>query len=121
MITINKRESRAIIGLSMGGGQSLTIGLNHLDLFAWVGDMSASAPGADAISAPLADPRATNQKLKTFWIAIGKDDFLLSRNKTFDELLTRKGITHTFTATEGNHSWPGWRRYLVEFTPILFY
>ncbi|MDB6075432.1 MAG: putative esterase, partial [Verrucomicrobiaceae bacterium] len=33
------RESRAIIGLSMGGNQSLIIGLNHLDLFAWVGGM----------------------------------------------------------------------------------
>ena len=32
---------RAIVGLSMGGGQSLGIGLPHLDKFAWVG---ASAP-----------------------------------------------------------------------------
>ena len=34
--------NRAIMGLSMGGGQSLTIGLNHLDQFAWVGGMSTA-------------------------------------------------------------------------------
>src|SRR5262249_44072708 len=37
------RESRALAGLSMGGGQSLNFGLGHLDTFAWVGGFS-SAP-----------------------------------------------------------------------------
>lgn len=118
--TINKRESRAIIGLSMGGGQSLQVGLNHLDRFAWVGAMSAAVPEADAITTALADAQGTNKKLKSLWIAIGKDDFLLSRNKTFDELLTTKGITHTYKITDGNHSWPVWRKYLAEFAPMVF-
>jgi enterochelin esterase-like enzyme len=118
--TVNKRESRAIIGLSMGGGQSLHVGLNHLDRFAWVGAMSAAVPDESAVSGALADAKATNKKLKTLWIAIGKDDFLLSRNNAFDELLTAKGITHTYKITEGNHSWPVWRKYLAEFAPIVF-
>jgi enterochelin esterase family protein len=118
--TINKRESRAIIGLSMGGGQSLTVGLNHLDRFAWVGGMSASAPTEDALASVLVDPKATNKKLKLLWIAIGKDDFLLSRNKPLDELLTSKGIEHTFKITDGAHSWPVWRKYLAEFAPMVF-
>src|SRR6478752_4991694 len=37
------RESRALAGLSMGGGQSLNFGLANLDTFAWVGGFS-SAP-----------------------------------------------------------------------------
>jgi enterochelin esterase-like enzyme len=118
--TINKRDSRAIVGLSMGGGQSLTVGLNHLDKFAWVGGMSAGTPETHSIASALADAKATNKKLQTLWIAIGKDDFLLARNKTFDELLTSKGIQHTFKITDGNHSWPVWRRYLAEFAPMLF-
>src|SRR5689334_10521554 len=40
---IKDRESRAIAGLSMGGGQSLNFGLGNLDKFAWVGGFS-SAP-----------------------------------------------------------------------------
>ena len=35
------RENRAITGLSMGGGQAFTIGLKHMDLFAWVGEFSS--------------------------------------------------------------------------------
>ena len=42
------RENRAIVGLSMGGGQALTIGLSHLDLFSHVGAFS-SGLGASAI------------------------------------------------------------------------
>lgn len=118
--TINKRESRAIIGLSMGGGQSLTVGLNHFDRFAWVGGMSASAPETNSIASVFADAKATNKKLKLLWIAIGKDDFLLDRNKPLDEALTASGINHTFKITEGGHSWPVWRKYLAEFAPMLF-
>ena len=118
--TVNKRESRAIIGLSMGGGQSLTVGLNHLERFAWVGGMSASAPATNAIASVFAYAKGTNKKLKLLWIAIGKDDFLLNRNRPLDEALTASGIHHTFEVTEGTHSWPVWRKYLAVFAPMLF-
>jgi enterochelin esterase-like enzyme len=36
------REARALAGLSMGGGQALNFGLNHLDTFAWVGGFSSA-------------------------------------------------------------------------------
>ena len=36
------RENHAIAGLSMGGLESLTIGLKHSDEFAWVGGMSSA-------------------------------------------------------------------------------
>ena len=45
---------------------------------------------------------------------------LLKANQQFDELLGSKGVNHTFRVTEGNHSWPVWRRYLAEFAPLLF-
>jgi enterochelin esterase family protein len=54
------REQRAIAGLSMGGAESLYVGLNHLDTFAWIGAFS-SAPvlwPAAASAAPPAPPRA---------------------------------------------------------------
>jgi len=38
------RERRALAGLSMGGGQSLNIGLKNLDTFAWVGGFSSAPP-----------------------------------------------------------------------------
>ena len=39
------REHRAIAGLSMGGGQALTIGLRHLDRFAYIGGFSSALFG----------------------------------------------------------------------------
>ena len=45
---LKERESRAIAGLSMGGGQSLNFGLGNLDKFAWVGGFS-SAPNTKGL------------------------------------------------------------------------
>ncbi|HUP38906.1 MAG TPA: alpha/beta hydrolase-fold protein [Vicinamibacterales bacterium] len=40
------RDRRAIVGLSMGGGQSLSIGLNNIALFSYVGGFSAALGNA---------------------------------------------------------------------------
>ncbi|HMV47167.1 MAG TPA: alpha/beta hydrolase-fold protein [Blastocatellia bacterium] len=115
------RWNRAIAGLSMGGGQALTIGLNHPELFAWVGGMSATINAPEqTFATALGNAKATNTNYKLLWLAIGKDDFLLKTNQRFDKLLSATGIKHTFNVTEGNHSWPVWRRYLAEFAPLLF-
>jgi enterochelin esterase family protein len=112
--------SRAIIGLSMGGGQSLTIGLNHLDKFAWVGAFSAAVPSQQAIASALNDTEATNQKLKLLWIGVGKDDFLLARNQSFTALLKEKNLRFEWRLSDGGHAWPVWRMYLGEILPKLF-
>ena len=114
-------ENRAIIGLSMGGGQSLTIGLKHLELFSWVGGMSSAVRNPEqTIGKTLASASDTNKKLKLLWFACGKDDSLVKSNQDFSELLTKDGIKHTLVVTDGNHSWPVWRRYLVDFLPKIF-
>ena len=111
---------RAIAGLSMGGGQSLTVGLGNLDRFAWVGAFSSAPPSAEATQKFLADPAAANAKLRLLWIAVGKGDFLRQRNEEYIAALKEKGVTHQWQLTEGDHSWPVWRRYLAEFAPLLF-
>jgi enterochelin esterase family protein len=113
-------ENRAIVGLSMGGGQSLTIGLRHPDRFAWVGGFSSATPGADAIPNALANAASINERLRLLWIACGKSDFLLSRNESFIATLKEKGLRHEWHLTDGDHSWPVWRGYLAEFAPRLF-
>ena len=55
-------QHRGIVGLSMGGGQSIGVGLGHLDQFAWVGAFSAAVSGDDPVLAGLrADPDAANE------------------------------------------------------------
>lgn len=115
------RGSRAIIGLSMGGNQSLIIGLNHLDLFAWVGGMSSAVREPDTQLAPFfKEVSSANDKLRLLWIACGKDDFLIKDNQTLHSMLTEKQVKHTYIESSGSHAWPVWRRYLAEFAPLLF-
>ena len=61
------RDRRAIVGLSMGGGQALSIGLNHLDLFSHVGGFSAAIgqcrePSQDLRQARRAMPDEANEQ-----------------------------------------------------------
>jgi enterochelin esterase family protein len=113
-------SQRAIAGLSMGGGQSLNVGLGNLDRFAWIGAFSAAPPSPETLQGILADPASTNTKLKLLWIGCGKDDFLRQRNEEHVAALKEKGVNHQWHLTDGDHSWPVWRRYLAEFTPLLF-
>jgi enterochelin esterase family protein len=115
-----KPGARAFAGLSMGGHHALTVALNHHDRFNWIGAFSAAPPPTNTVAAGLAGAKKVNGDLKLFWIACGKKDFLFQRNGEFDALLTSRGIRHEYLATEGDHSWPVWRRYLTEFAPKLF-
>lgn len=116
-------KNRAIVGLSMGGGQALTIGLGHLEKFSWVGVFSAGMPrNFEARFADLlAKPEATNRKLNLLWIGCGRQDTIAIRGA--DELtrvLQAKGIAHNYRPTEGRHTFTVWREYLAEVAPLLF-
>jgi enterochelin esterase family protein len=118
------RDHRAIVGLSMGGGQALSIGLNHLELFSHVGGFSSglgpAAEFANTYAAAIARPAGTNSALRLLWIGCGIDDGAFAASKSFSEFLTAHTIAHTFRATEGAHTWIVWRRYLNEIAPLLF-
>jgi enterochelin esterase-like enzyme len=116
------RENRAIAGLSMGGGQSITLGFRHLDLFSAIGAFSAAIQGDFEKMFPqvLANPKDTNAKLQVLWFACGKQDSLFDRSQKFSELLASRQIKHTFRPTEGAHVFKVWRQYLSEFAPLLF-
>jgi enterochelin esterase-like enzyme len=116
-------DNRAIAGLSMGGNQTLVIGLNHLDLFHYVGAFSPVIMNANAeedFKNLLADAAGANKKLKVFNIYIGKEDTLYKSNVSFHQLLDQHQIRHVFTETEGAHVWWNWRDYLVDYAPRLF-
>ena len=58
------RESRALAGLSMGGGQSLNFGLGNLDTFAWVGGFS-SAPNTKPAAELVPDAGSRDEAIET--------------------------------------------------------
>ena len=115
------RDHRAIAGLSMGGGQSLSIGLGHPELFGWVGGFSAAVFNPETTLAKvLDDPKATNDRMHLLWIGCGKDDRLVENARQLSDMLKTKDIRHTLVVSEGAHSWPVWRIYLGQFLPLLF-
>jgi enterochelin esterase family protein len=117
------RDHRAIAGLSMGGGQSLTIGLNHLDMFSQVAGFSAALRSTElqrSFHGLVADPLDVNKKLRLLWFGCGKEDSLFPAAQKFDEFLKEHKINHTFRESAGAHTWIVWRRYLYEVAPLLF-
>jgi enterochelin esterase-like enzyme len=115
-----ERTSRAIAGLSMGGAESLFVGLNNLDRFAWIGAFSSGGLDEDyAKSFPELDAKA-NSQLRLLWIACGTEDFLIGSNRKFRAWLDSKGVHYTNIETPGMHTWMVWRRNLANFAPLLF-
>ena len=116
------RENRAIAGLSMGGGQSLRIGLGHLDLFSAVASFSGAVPAdlETRFAALLKDSSGINQKLKTLWIGCGRQDSLFARSSNLSELLTKYQVKHIFYPIDGVHNFTAWKKFLAEYAPLLF-
>ncbi len=117
------RECQAIAGLSMGGTEALYTGLNLPDRFAWVGAFSSGTvpktDGSFGMDFPGLDAKG-HPPFRLVWLGCGKDDFILFQSRQLDELLTSKGVPHTYKETEGNHTFLVWRRYLAEFAALLF-
>ncbi len=114
------RDSRAIAGLSMGGAESLFVGLNAPDRLGWVGAFSfggLNEPFKDEFPALGA---TANNAIQLVWIACGTDDRFIEPNRKFREFLTAADVKHTDVETPGAHTWMVWRRNLAAFTPLLF-
>jgi enterochelin esterase-like enzyme len=115
------REGRAIAGISMGGLESLLIGLSHMDRFAWIGGFSSAlthfeqqAPGL------LPGLKTETAKLRLLWLACGAEDPLLTANRKSIAWLRQQGLAVTAVETPGGHAWPVWRNNLIQFAPLLF-
>lgn len=119
--TVPDADHRAICGLSMGGFQSMFIGLRNQGTFAWVAGMSAFLPDVEKTCAvALENPKGTNARLRLFWHQIGRDDSLLADQRKFEAVLEKHGIKRQFRVTDGGHNWDTWRGYLAELLPVLF-
>jgi enterochelin esterase-like enzyme len=117
--TARDRNHRAIAGLSMGGLETLQVGLTRPEQFAYVAGFSSavSNEGFDA-HFPNADGKKANFKL--LWVSVGVDDNLLQPNRDFVAWANTKGYTVDAVETPGAHEWIVWRDNLVHVLPMLF-
>jgi enterochelin esterase-like enzyme len=117
--TYTDREHRALAGLSMGGGQSLNIGLGNLDRFAWIGGFS-SAPNTKKPELLVPNPTDTKNKLKLLWISCGDTDGLMPFSSRTHDYLYMKNVPHIFYVEPGGHDFKVWKNDLYMFSQFLF-
>lgn len=134
---LQKRESRGIGGVSMGGYGAVKIAFRHSDRYAFAAGVSSPL---DVTRWPFAPRRlgqsfrllrifgpsggsarrandvfllARQTKLPPYvYLACGNGESLASANRQFDALLQRQRVTHEFHESGGGHSWDHWQREL---------
>jgi enterochelin esterase family protein len=113
-----RREDRAIAGLSMGGGESIVIGLNHPDVFRWVAGFSAAVGyhDLDAVFPSLSPQTAPG----LMWVSCATGDSGFPTTARFIAWLKGKGMSPMAVETPGIHNWEVWRDNLIHFAPLLF-
>ena len=121
--TLTDRDNRAICGLSLGGFQSYTIGLDHPEMFGWIGGFSGSGRGPNDRRDAEMYPKSINDQYHLLYISIGTDEpagmyqGIHDLHIALDEL----GINHIYYESPGTgHEWLTWRRSLHQFAQMLF-
>jgi hypothetical protein len=112
------REHRTLAGLSMGGGQSLNLGLTHIDRFDWVGGFS-SAPNLKPAPELITKPEDA-KKLKVLWVSCGNRDGLFSNSSNFHTALEGMKIDHIWHVDSGVHEWAVWKNDFYLFSQKAF-
>jgi enterochelin esterase family protein len=112
--------SRAIAGLSMGGGQTMAATANHPGAFGYIGVWSAGSRQSDEeITGQLSAIKAAGVKL--YYVGCGVEDTLAHPGSTkLVELLRKLDMRYKFRESTGGHTWFNWRICLSEFAPMLF-
>lgn len=146
-----EKRSRAVAGLSMGGGGSFMYALHHPELFSSACPLSAST-GPLSLEATKAwleqrNLKGTDEQIETYYkrhsalalveampedqkkavrwyIDCGDDDFLYEGNSLIHIAMRKKDIPHEFRIHNGGHTWTYWRTALptvLEFVTQSFH
>jgi enterochelin esterase family protein len=117
------KDHRAIAGFSGGGGETLYLGLNNTNLFSWV---CGFAPGmlkeefARNNEVAFSNIEQLNQRLKLFWIGVGKEDSLQPVISEYMKVLDEKKINYESLLSDGGHTWMNCKLYLTTIAQKLF-
>ena len=133
------KRFRAISGLSMGGGGTLTYALHRPDLFSAAAPLSAGTGSTDVEESLERIKRYgiefTREEMKNllennhplnlikkmklsdinsirWYIDCGDDDYLFEDNSLLHIAFSKKGIKHEYRVRDGAHNWTYWRESL---------
>lgn len=125
------RENTAIAGLSMGGRESLYIGITMADTFGYIGAFSP-AVGIFGYTGAVTEPGLfTKESFKLpdeyngktlLMICNGDNDTTVYDNpKQYHEALTENGTENIYYETSGGHDFRVWKHGLYNFSKRIFH
>ncbi len=124
------RKSRALAGLSMGGGQTFFAGLQHTELFSNLGIFStgvfggireaASFDAEKALPGLISNHDKYNKDLDVLYISVGTDDPRINPTTKAVENMRSQGLNIVFNSFPGDHEWQVWRKSLHDFVQKIF-
>ena len=116
-------KNRAVAGFSVGGGQTLNIGLTNTDKFAWIcsyAPFTATEEFQKNFTNWSPDADKINNQLKLFTISIGTEDFLFESVKKNIAMFEEKKIKVTPFIVSGGHTWMNCKLYLATTLQEIF-
>ncbi|HTY00893.1 MAG TPA: alpha/beta hydrolase-fold protein [Bacteroidota bacterium] len=121
-------KNRALAGLSMGGLQTLYVGINNTEVFSWLGVFSSGwilPMQSDLANAQYAmmekNTERINKNLNLLWISIGgKEDIAYNNCQMMITKFDSLKIKYSYFDSPGGHTWPVWRNDLYTLAPLLF-
>lgn len=120
---ITNSEGRAVAGFSVGGGQTLNVGLTNPDKFAYVcsyAPYTATEEFKKNFSNWTPDANVLNKQLKLFTISVGTEDFLYESVKQNIAMFKEKNVKVEPLIVPGGHTWMNCKLYLANTLQQLF-
>jgi enterochelin esterase-like enzyme len=118
--TATDADSRAIAGLSMGGGQTFNFGFPNTTVFHYIGPFSA-APNTKQPSQTITNVNTVKQNVKVIFISCGSTDGLINNSENYVNFLTMNTVPHLYQIEQGQgHTKTVWNRSLYNFAQRIF-
>jgi enterochelin esterase family protein len=116
---IANKNNRAIAGLSMGGGHTITATNNNPGVFGWIGVFSSGSRTADAnFEKQLTALKASGVKL--YWVGAGTTDMARDSAVNLSGMVKKLGFNTSYKEIPGAHYWFIWRDFLGDYASKLF-
>lgn len=116
-------NNRAVAGFSVGGGQTINIGLTNADKFAYIcsyAPYTATEEFQKNFTNWTPDAKKINAQLKLFTISVGTEDFLFESVKKNLAMFQEKNVKVKSYIVPGGHTWMNCKQYLATTLQEIF-
>ncbi len=116
-------KGRAVAGFSVGGGQTLNIGLTNTDKFAYIcsyAPYTATDEFKKNFTDWSPDAEKINKQLKLFTVSVGTEDFLYESVKQNLAMFNEKKIKVKPLIVSGGHTWMNCKLFLATSLQEIF-